>query len=125
MIEGFTLLRGTTNGGPYTTRYDVYPAVPLAHVGGTGVACIDTGTTLSTGSALGFDGSPFAASTGSWTGTVNESGYEPDANYGVQVTTNWATTVHVTAKAVSGFTIHFGTAAPGDGSGRVDWFLVR
>jgi hypothetical protein len=48
---------------------------------------------------------------------------EPDANYGVIVTPNWGTTAWVTAKATTGFTINFGTAAPASAS--VDWFIVR
>lgn len=48
---------------------------------------------------------------------------EPDANYAVIVTPNWGTTAWVTAKATTGFTIHFGTSAPAGAS--VDWFIVR
>ena len=48
---------------------------------------------------------------------------EPDADYAVIVTPNWSTTTFVTAKATTGFTINFGTAAPA--SATVDWFIVR
>lgn len=37
---------------------------------------------------------------------------ESDLTYGVAVTPNWGTTLWVTAKAVTGFTLNFGTAAP-------------
>jgi hypothetical protein len=37
---------------------------------------------------------------------------ESDVNYGVSVTPNWGTTVWVTTKTVTGYTVHFGTAAP-------------
>jgi hypothetical protein len=52
------------------------------------------------------------------------SGQEPDANYGVIVTPSWETTVWITSKATSGFTVNFGTAAP-DANQTVDWLLMR
>lgn len=48
---------------------------------------------------------------------------EPDTNYAVIVTPAWNTTVWVTNKATSGFTVNFGTA-PGSNS-TLDWFIVR
>jgi hypothetical protein len=39
---------------------------------------------------------------------------EIDTEYGVSVTTNWLTTVAITAKATTGYTITFGTVAPAD-----------
>lgn len=120
LIEGFTVLRGTTNGGPYTQRCDIIPTglagyIPLA------TDLVDIGTAL-TGSGIGYSDSN-AFSTGSWTGSVDESGYEPDTSYGVIVTPSWLTTVRVTSKTTAGFTIDFGTAAPSGAT--VDWFLVR
>jgi hypothetical protein len=58
-------------------------------------------------------------------GNDDTSMQEPDANYGVMVTPNWNTTVWITRKATTGFTMNFGTAAPRDGSGMVDWLIVR
>lgn len=37
---------------------------------------------------------------------------EGDTDYGVIATPNWLTTIRVTAKTVSGFTLDFGTVAP-------------
>lgn len=48
---------------------------------------------------------------------------EPDANYAVIVTPAWNTSVWVTNKATTGFTVNFGTA-PGANSS-LDWFIVR
>lgn len=48
---------------------------------------------------------------------------EPDANYAVLVTPAWETSVWVTDKATTGFTIHFGTGPSGDST--LDWFMVR
>ncbi len=49
---------------------------------------------------------------------------EPDANYAVLITPSWLTTCRVTSKATTGFTVDFGTVAPG-GGGTFDWMLVR
>ena len=46
-----------------------------------------------------------------------------DANYGVAVTPNWNTSVWVTGKTATGFTINFGTAAPAGAT--VDWMIRR
>jgi hypothetical protein len=48
---------------------------------------------------------------------------EPDTIYSVLVTPSWLTTFRVTAKAKTGFTIDFGTAAPANAS--VDYAVVR
>lgn len=48
---------------------------------------------------------------------------EVDALYGVLATPNWSTTCYVTTKAVTGFTINFGTAAPA--SATVDYIVFR
>lgn len=39
----------------------------------------------------------------------------PDANYSVSAVPSWSTTVYVTAISATGFTVTFGTAAPGGG----------
>ncbi len=44
--------------------------------------------------------------------------------YQVFATPSWGTTVFVTAKTVTGFTINFGTAAPG-GGGDLDWWVLQ
>jgi hypothetical protein len=49
---------------------------------------------------------------------------EQDAVYGVVATPDWGTTTYVTSKATTGFTLNFGTAAPG-GGGVVDWTVFR
>jgi hypothetical protein len=49
---------------------------------------------------------------------------EPDVNYAVLAAPSWNTTVWVTAKATTGFTLNFGTAAPG-GGGFVDYSVIR
>jgi len=47
----------------------------------------------------------------------------PDANYAVFCTPNWGTTCWASAKATTGFTLNFGTAAPS--SQQVDWLVTR
>lgn len=46
-----------------------------------------------------------------------------NANYTVMCTPNWNTTCFVTNKSVNGFTLNFGTAAPG--AQLVDWFVAH
>lgn len=126
LIEGWTILRGTVNGGPYTHRYDVYPSSHFFGHGGS-IDGTDLGTQLTIAAPSGSDtfwgyAYTWNVSTGSWT-AVDESGYEPDATYAVQVTPSWLTTVRVTSKTTAGFTIDFGTAAPAGAT--VDWFIVR
>lgn len=48
---------------------------------------------------------------------------EPDAAYGVLVTPSWLTTWRVTAKALTGFTVDFGTAAPANAT--IDYAVIR
>jgi len=48
---------------------------------------------------------------------------EPDTSYGVIVTPQWNTTVWITNKTTTGFTINFGTA-PSTNSA-LDWFVYR
>lgn len=121
---GFTIYRGTVNGGPYTHRYDIMPTTGWPSLGPQN-GFVDTGTAAVFNEIVN-DTWGYPASTAPVTGSftpVDESGYEPDATYGVNVTPNWLTTVQVTAKATSGFTINFGTPAPAGAT--VDWFLVR
>jgi len=47
-----------------------------------------------------------------------------DASYAVFCTPNWGSTCYVTNKSTTGFTLNFGTAAPG-GGGTVDWFTAH
>jgi len=46
----------------------------------------------------------------------------PNTNYAVYVTPQWNTSVWVTGKTTTGFTINFGTAAPTGGSA-LDWVI--
>lgn len=48
---------------------------------------------------------------------------EVDTSYGVIATPNWSTTCYITAKAVTGFTINFGTGAPANAT--VDYIVFR
>jgi len=117
IIEGFTLLRGTVSGGPYTTRYDVIPVDQLPSVPGASLLFPDQGSTLAVNVAAEPDtvfgyASSYAASTGSWTAALNETGWEPDTNYDVFLSPSWVTAWRVTAKTTAGFTMEFGTPAP-------------
>lgn len=55
---------------------------------------------------------------------ASPSRIEDDANYQIIATPSWPTTVHVTNKATTGFTLNFGTAAP-DGNQTVAWLMFR
>ena len=48
---------------------------------------------------------------------------EPDALYGVLVTPSWLTTVRVTGKTTTQFTVDFGTAAPAGAT--IDFAVIR
>jgi hypothetical protein len=48
---------------------------------------------------------------------------EPDTSYGVVATPSWGTTVWVTNRAKTGFTLNFGTGAPANAL--VDWLTFR
>jgi hypothetical protein len=48
---------------------------------------------------------------------------EPNALYGVVATPSWGTTVWVTNRTTTGFTLHFGTGAPANAL--VDWLTFR
>lgn len=121
---GCTIWRGTSNGGPYSARYDILPETPLPAFATSG-GFVDTGDTATwtavSNRSWGYP-TETAVSTGSFT-AADESGHEADADYDVFVSPSWATTVHVTSKSTSGFTINFGTAAPA--GGKVSWLLVR
>jgi hypothetical protein len=128
-IAGFTVYRGISVGGPYTSRYDVVPSADFYALGHTvnvdTVYLVDLGTTLadsgSNNRAHGY-AFPYAASTGTFT-PVDETGYEPNATYAVFVETTWATTVRVTAKRTNGFDLQFGTAA--GATDTLSWMIVR
>lgn len=124
-VEAVTVLRGTTSGGPYTTRYDVLPVREVASFNTNYTQLIDLGDRLNPyeiNNAL-FGYAPIVlAQTGSFT-VVDESGYEPDAAFVVVPVPNWITTVAVTAKRRDGFDLSFGIAAPANAT--VDWMLVR
>jgi hypothetical protein len=55
--------------------------------------------------------------------TIQLSRTQEDANYGVSVLPNWSTTVYVTMKNTTHFTINFGT--PAGESAKIDWFIYR
>jgi len=48
---------------------------------------------------------------------------ESDTNYGVLVVPQWNTTVWITNKTTTGFTINFGTAPSSNSA--LDWFVFR
>jgi hypothetical protein len=126
-IDSFTVLRGTVNGGPYTHRYDVTPIIAFPALRPSLSGWGDLGTQLNQPTDGWGYATSYPVQVGSWM-AVNETGYEPDTNYGVQITTNWQTQPWVTNKTQAGFTVNFPTgaqAAPLDGTGRFDWFLVR
>lgn len=78
----------------------------------TGTSFVDDGT-------VAFDGYGMPPKMGGLTART-----EDDANYQIVATPSWATTVHVTGKATTGFTLNFGTAAP-DANQTVAWLLFR
>ncbi len=64
-----------------------------------------------------------AIGNGATTAAVTFGTAYPDANYAVTCTPNYDTTCFVTAKATTGFTLNFGTAA--GASATVDWFVAH
>lgn len=131
-IEGFTFLRGTTPGGPYTYRCDVMLTHhPWAYGVLSGVGPFITfyddnhigSVLLNVGNSSWPAPGVFTATgqTGSFT-AVNEQGWEPDANYAVQVTPSWDTSVSITAKRRDGFDLAFSAAPAG---ATLDWLLIR
>jgi len=69
-----------------------------------------------------FKGNNVAVAAGATSLAVTLSGALPSTNYAVYVTPQWNTSVWVTGKTATGFTINFGTAAPTGGS-YVDWVI--
>lgn len=122
----FTVYRGTASGGPYTHRVEITPTSNFPGIAyNTNVNWSDIGTTLVIPAA--DDDQWGYATSYTWTaGTytpADETGYEPDTNYDVWVSTSWETTTAVTSKTTAGFTVTFGTAAP-TGAETVSWLLV-
>ena len=62
--------------------------------------------------------------TGSTSVAITFQRSESNTSYGVNLTPSWATTVHVTSKATTGFTANFGTA-PSGSAGKLDWQTLR
>jgi len=69
-----------------------------------------------------FKGNNVAVAAGATSLAVTLSQALPSTNYAVYVTPQWNTSVWVTSKTTTGFTISFGTAAPTGGS-YVDWVI--
>jgi len=69
-----------------------------------------------------FKGNNVAVAAGATSLAVTLSTTLPNTNYAVYVTPQWNTSVWVTGKTTTGFTINFGTAAPTGGS-YVDWMI--
>jgi len=67
-------------------------------------------------------GNNVAVAAGATSLAVTLSQTLPSTNYAVYVTPQWNTTVWITGKTTTGFTINFGTAAPTGGS-YVDWVI--
>lgn len=125
MPYGFVIYRSANSTTDYTVRYTVLPTTDFPSIANN-MFFYDYGDKLnpavvSSITTWGFDSLYNAEA---FTGLpVDESGWEPNASYAVIVTPSWSTTVSVTAKAASGFTVSFGTAAPA--GGKVDWMIVR
>ena len=69
-----------------------------------------------------FKGNNVAVAAGATSLAVSLSLTLPNTNYAVYVTPQWNTSVWVTGKTTTGFTINFGTAAPTGGSA-LDWVI--
>ena len=69
-----------------------------------------------------FKGNNVAVAAGATSLAVSLSLTLPNTNYAVYVTPQWNTSVWITGKTTTGFTINFGTAAPTGGS-YVDWVI--
>jgi len=67
-------------------------------------------------------GNNVAVAAGATSLAVTLSQTLPSTNYAVYVTPQWNTSVWVTGKTTTGFTINFGTAAPTGGSA-LDWVI--
>jgi hypothetical protein len=121
---------GITN---YTQRADIIPVDPVANYRpfGTVGAWRDFGPYMRNNPfGLGYAGAydwvtiPGGGYTSAQLDTHNESGWEPDVKYGLQITPSWSTTVAITAKTVSGYNLSFSNPCP-VGGGFVDVFIVR
>lgn len=88
--------------------------------GGTTIFKVDNAGRL----YLRQKGVSVAVSEGSTSINITLPVSEEDTNYGVLVTPYWNTSVWITNKTTSGFTVNFGTAAPTGGS-YIDWFVYR
>ena len=69
-----------------------------------------------------FKGNNVAVAAGATSLAVTLSQNLNTTNYAVYVTPQWNTTVWITGKTTTGFTINFGTAAPTGGSA-LDWVI--
>jgi len=69
-----------------------------------------------------FKGNNVAVAAGATSLAVSLSKTLSNTNYAVYVTPQWNTSVWITGKTTTGFTINFGTAAPTGGS-YVDWVM--
>ncbi|MHB9023946.1 MAG: hypothetical protein ACYC7E_07170 [Armatimonadota bacterium] len=88
--------------------------------------CLDNhyvGISATTTPAKNLRGINRAVTQGATTYAVTFAVAEPDATYAVSVTPTWNTTVWVTNKATTGFTVNFGTAAPS--GAKCDWIIIR
>jgi hypothetical protein len=136
LVSTWTVFRKNPGDTNYTQRANICLSHPLFNYrpkGGLGNAQLeDHGAYVGFGSGFSSAGglsAPWATIPGggyssAQLDTHNESGWEPDTNYGVQITPSWGTTAWVTAKREDGFDLAFGSAAPG-GGGTVDLFFVR
>lgn len=79
----------------------------------------ETNTTTFVDSGQSFSGFDYPPTVGA----VIPSQFEVDSNYQIIITPSWNTTVWVTNKLTSGFTVNFGTAAPAGGT--ISWLLFR
>jgi hypothetical protein len=89
----------------------------------------DNGRAFTATGAAGGSGQSAVVCDGNGAGKPPHMRYVPsrvedDANYQIVATPSWATTVWVTGKTTTGFTLNFGTAAP-DANQTVSWLLFR
>lgn len=121
---GWVVYRSEDGGVSYNTRYTITPTVDFPSVPNNWTLYDYGGAIapdLSNDNVWGW-ATTYASEANSGL-PVDESGWEPDASYGVMVVPNWSTTCYVTAKTRSGFTVEFGTAAPANA--KIDWMIVR
>lgn len=107
-----------SRGADYTTR--VYRGTASGQFDGYWQAPYGSGAyTMHDDGAVPFDGVDLPPPNGSWI----PSQAEADALYAIVATPSWNTSVWVTSKATSGFTLNFGSAAPVGASAQ--WLLFR